>query len=506
MAQDDTRDTGALPPGWLRTTVGELYTVVGGGTPSTKVEEYWQGDIAWISSADIYGPKDIRSRRSITEDAIRHSATNLVPAGSLIVVTRVGLGKVALTSVPICFSQDSQALIGREDVILPDYAIYYLSQVVQEFKHESRGTTIAGVTKRQLVDLPFFLPPLPEQHRIVAEIETQFTRLEAGVAALKRAQAKLRRYKASVLKAACEGRLTEEWTETTHHILEPVSQLLERMRSRSTEHHRIRRKSKKLPALNPNELFPIPAKWEWVRLQDLNLEISDGNYAEKYPRKSEFVHDGVPFIRAVNIGGYGIRPEDMRFISEDKHQSLKRGQLLLNDILITTRGQIGKLAIVTEQFVGCNINAQIVRVNTEGFINPRYFLYCLASEHSQREFQRLKTGSTLQQLPIGQLMQLRLPIPPRGEQNQIVAEVERRLSVVGELEKQVEAALRRAERLRQAILKHAFEGKLVPQDPADEPASVLLERIKAERSGQVGKVRKPGRKPDQGEPEQLALL
>jgi type I restriction enzyme S subunit len=78
--------------------------------------------------------------------------------------------------------------------------------------------------------------------------------------------------------------------------------------------------------------------------------------------------------------------------------------------------------------------------------------------------------------------------------------------VVGELEKQVEAALRRAERLRQAILKHAFEGKLVPQDPADEPASVLLERIKAERSGQVGKVRKPGRKPDQGEPEQLALL
>ena len=95
---------------------------------------------------------------------------------------------------------------------------------------------------------------------------------------------------------------------------------------------------------------------------------------------------------------------------------------------------------------------------------------------------------------------LPIPLPSLAEQHRIVAEVERRLSVVTELEKQVEAALRRAERLRQAILKHAFEGKLVPQDPNDEPASALLARIKAERSGQGKKT-----KVKEGKPEQLKL-
>jgi type I restriction enzyme, S subunit len=95
-----------LPDGWVLTSVGEIYDIVGGGTPSTSIEEYWKGDIAWVTSADIYGLKDIRPRKRITKSAIENSATNLVPEGSLIVVTRVGLGKVALTKIPLCFSQD----------------------------------------------------------------------------------------------------------------------------------------------------------------------------------------------------------------------------------------------------------------------------------------------------------------------------------------------------------------------------------------------------------------
>ncbi|MFH0812498.1 MAG: restriction endonuclease subunit S [Pseudomonadota bacterium] len=134
------------PKGWVWTTVGELYDIVGGGTPSTNVAEYWDGNIPWITSADIYGLKDIRPRKQITKKAIENSATNLVPEGSLIVVTRVGLGKIALTKTPICFSQDSQALVGCNSLPLPDYSLYYLSNAVQIFKYVHRGTTIAGVT------------------------------------------------------------------------------------------------------------------------------------------------------------------------------------------------------------------------------------------------------------------------------------------------------------------------------------------------------------------------
>src|SRR3990172_2744961 len=153
-----------FPKGWVWTRVGQLYNIVGGGTPSTEIAGYWKGGIPWITSADIHGLKDIRPRKQISKDAIENSATNLVPKNSLIVVTRVGLGKIALTKVPICFSQDSQALINSSFLLYPDYSLYYLSKAVQVFKYTHRGTTIAGVTKKQLAELEFPLPPLPEQH------------------------------------------------------------------------------------------------------------------------------------------------------------------------------------------------------------------------------------------------------------------------------------------------------------------------------------------------------
>ncbi len=203
-------DQDKLPKNWVRARVGQLYNIVGGGTPSTNITKYWAGRIPWITSADIYGLKDIKSRKQITNAAVENSATNLVPAGSIIVVTRVGLGKVALTKTSMCFSQDSQALVGN-DMLFPDYSLYYLSQAVQIFRYEHRGTTIGGVTKKQLSELPYPLPPLAEQQRIVAKIEELFSQLDAGIEALKKVRAELKRYRQAVLKYAFEGKLTEEW-------------------------------------------------------------------------------------------------------------------------------------------------------------------------------------------------------------------------------------------------------------------------------------------------------
>ena len=221
-----------LPPLWAEETVGDICKVVGGGTPPTTTEAHWDGTIPWISSADIYGIRDIRPRRKINEGAVKASATNLVPGGSIIVVTRVGLGKVALADEPLCFSQDSQGLVFDSSEMNRLYLTYYLSEAVKRFKYEARGTTINGVTKKQLRELPIPLAPLPEQHRIVAEIETQFTRLDASVAALRRAQANLKRYRASVLKDACEGRLvpTEaDLARSEGRDYEPAAALLERI-------------------------------------------------------------------------------------------------------------------------------------------------------------------------------------------------------------------------------------------------------------------------------------
>ena len=199
-----------LPNGWIKTNVGQLYDIIGGGTPSTKIEKYWKGNIPWISSADIYDLYDIRPRRSITVEAVKSSATNLVPSESIIVVTRVGLGKIAYTKTPICFSQDSQALVGNNSIIDPHYALYYLSKAVQIFKYSNRGTTISGVTKKQLSELSFFLPPLNEQKRIVSKIESIFGNIDSIEKQVNDAIRSLNTLKQSVLKLAFEGKLVPQ--------------------------------------------------------------------------------------------------------------------------------------------------------------------------------------------------------------------------------------------------------------------------------------------------------
>ena len=203
-------DRNNLPKEWLASSVGQLYKIVGGGTPSTKVKRYWNGDILWISSADIHGLYDIRPRRKITPEAIKNSATNLVPTGSIIVVTRVGLGKIARTRTPLCFSQDSHALIGNASFVDPDYILYYLSQAVQFFKHASRGTTISGVTKKQLVNLPLPIAPFNEQKRIASKIESIFDRIDAVERYVESTLNGLDALKKSTLKQAFEGKLVPQ--------------------------------------------------------------------------------------------------------------------------------------------------------------------------------------------------------------------------------------------------------------------------------------------------------
>ena len=272
-----------LPAGWSEVTVDSLCEVVGGGTPSTSNEEYWQGAIPWITSADIYGIRDIRPRRQINVEAITASATNLVPSGSIVVVTRVGLGKVALVEEPLCFSQDSQGLSFDTCRINGLYFTYYLSEAVQRFKYEGRGTTINGVTKKQLRELPVLLPPLAEQHRIVAEIETQFTRLDASVAALRRARANLKRYRASALKAACEGRLvpTEpELARSEGRDYEPAGVLLERIlaeRRARWELQEKRRGNYKEPSAPDTSVLPeLPEGWAWASLDQIIYLLEGG--------------------------------------------------------------------------------------------------------------------------------------------------------------------------------------------------------------------------------------
>ncbi|MCF7920488.1 MAG: N-6 DNA methylase [Candidatus Cloacimonetes bacterium] len=162
-----------IDPGWEVVELGELcIDTLGGGTPSTKIEEYWTGDIPWITSADIVDFHHAKPRKYITERAIKESATHLIPKGNIIVVTRVGLGKLFLNDFDVCISQDSQGLIINKAKVNPEYLLYILIEKVLTFIENSRGATIKGVTKDQLSRLKIPLPSIEKQKGIVLKIQS----------------------------------------------------------------------------------------------------------------------------------------------------------------------------------------------------------------------------------------------------------------------------------------------------------------------------------------------
>ncbi len=158
-------------PEWRKVKLGDVCEkIVGGGTPSTANSDYWQGHIPWITSADIASYKTIKYRKYITAQALDNSATNLIPKNNIIVVTRVGLGKAVRNDIDVCISQDSQGLILKKS-IHPDFLINFLIEKIKIFKSASQGSTIKGITKRQLADIKIPLPSLPEQKVIASLLE-----------------------------------------------------------------------------------------------------------------------------------------------------------------------------------------------------------------------------------------------------------------------------------------------------------------------------------------------
>lgn len=503
-----------IPPTWATAAVQDLFDIVGGGTPSTTVAEYWTGSIPWITSADIDESHHVTPRKFVSEEGIHNSATNKVPPGSIIVVTRVGLGKVGTAPTELCFSQDSQALLFNKALLDPQYVLLFMGQAVAVFKHISRGTTISGVTKKQLATLQFLLPPLSEQERIVAEIEKQFTRLDAAVAALKRVQVNLKRYRAAVLKAACEGRLVPTEAELARkegRSYETGDQLLARiLKERRTKweadqlakmqasgkpskNDDWRKKYKEPEPPDDKDLPILPKGWTWGSLGQI-AEVQGG--IQKQPSRAPH-ENAYPFLRVANVYRRRLDLSEIHRI-EVFGDELSKLRLCAGDLLIVEGNgsptEIGRMAIWKGEIENCVHQNHIIRARLNSGVLPAYCAAYWNSSLGSSEVARV-AGSTsgLYTLSVGKVSKIAIPIPPTGEQERIVNEMERVLATLSEVEPSALSNQRRADRLRQSILKRAFEGKLVPQDPNDEAASALLDRIRAERSANVNNKQYLGR-------------
>ena len=394
----------------------------------------------------------------------------------------------------------TEFLVFKETQALANAFLMHLlssSDLVGYASANSAGVNLPRVSAKRLAEYRFPLAPLPEQRRIVAKIESLFAKLDEGVAALQRAQANLERYRASVLKAAVDGRLTEQWhreNPSDETGAELLRRILAERRKRWEEEQlaNFEAKGRKPPRnwkakykepVEPDtrNLRELPDGWCWATVDQLGRVI--GGLTKNPARRNLSLR--LPYLRVANVYADEMRLDDIRTIGVTKAE-LDRVSLLPGDLLIVegngSADQIGWVALWDGTIKPCVHQNHLIKVRFGRYIRPRWPLMWLLSPAGRSTvLHRASSTSGLHTLSLSKVRSLPIPLPPRLEQ----AEAERAASTLRDATQIVEGGLGagtiRADALRQSILKRAFEGRLVPQDPADEPASVLFDRIRAQR-------------------------
>lgn len=349
-------------------------------------------------------------------------------------------------------------------------------------------------------EIPVPLPPLPEQHRIVEKIEALFSELDKGVEQLKTAQQQLKVYRQAVLKWAFEGKLTEEWRKQmseargqrsevvdgqANNKSQTARDLLERIKQeREAQAKASGKKLKPVTPLSEKELAELPKLpegWGWVKLRDVT-DVS-GGLTKNAKRNSLAIKR--PYLRVANVYENRLNLTQVDFIGLRKEE-LTRVTLQTDDLLIVegngSKDQIGRVAIWNGLVKDCVHQNHIIKARGFSERVMAFLLYFLISRIGRNHIEKVASSTSgLFTLSISKVEQLSVPICCADEQMIVVQEIETRLSVCDKLEETITESLQQSEALRQSILKKAFEGKLVPQDPRDEPASVLLDRIRRRR-------------------------
>ncbi|MCK0166966.1 restriction endonuclease subunit S [Jannaschia sp. S6380] len=372
-----------------------------------------------------------------------------------------------------------------------------------------KGGLQGNVNAKTLGSIELPLCPTNEQRRIVEKIEALYEEIDAGVESLRTARVKLGLYRKSLLKSAFEGRLTADWRARNTDKLEPPETLLARIQSeRDTrykaaldawqtaltdwrangEQEKKPAKPKRLADVKPqhisDEVCPtFPDGWGSSRLGNLNVTVSDGPFGSNL-KTSDYTDSGVRVIRLENIGHGEFLEGKRSFVSEDKYQTIKKHSVYPGTIVVSSFVTEAVRSCVVPSSIPLAINkADCFAVVIAGHeISIEYSAYYLQSLQVFRQVEDLVHGIGRPRINTTQLKELHFPICSPAEQTEIVRILDEKLSAADAMEAEIDAALTRADALRQSILKKAFSGKLVPQDPNDEPASTLLARIQAARA------------------------
>jgi len=453
-----------LRPRWKWVHLGDVTEVVRGASPRPKGDpRYFGGKIPWIMISDVTrqpGKYLYSTKQGVTEAGAQLSRK--LPAGSLILSNSGTVCVPKILKVDGCIHDGFVAFPTLERNVDLDFAFYWFEAVRPRIIDENRqGVTQVNLNTGIVREMPFPFAPRDEQKAIVAEIEKQFTRLDAGVASLKRVQTALKRYRASVLKAACEGRLvpTEaELARKENRSYETSEELLQRILKERREKQDGKNKYKELLSTNIVDLPQLPQRWVYAKvgqLGDVQLgrQRSPKNVSKDFPTK---------YIRAANITEHGIDISDvleMEFNPGERERfALREDDVVLSEAS-GSASQVGKPAIWHNELPLCCFQNTVIRFRPS-ILDSRYALVIFRHFYVNKVFAKIAGGVGINHLGADKFSAIPFPLPPLREQQRIVAEVERRLSMIEELETVTSIELQRATGLRQSILEQAFKGKL----------------------------------------------
>ena len=483
-----------LPPGWAKTSLGEIVE------PRTGKANPQKTPAARFIGMEQVEAHTMRLLGTVPAATMKSGANTFQPFDVLYGRMRAYLNKV--------YQPDFAGLCSGEFIVFPEtcavlgrFLKYRLNagDFVRFANHINTGDR-PRVDFDQIKIFNLLLPPKPEQERIADALDELLSDIDAGVAALQRVQAKLKHYRIVVLKAAVEGALTTKWRDKKTNT-DPASILLTRIlteRRRRWEKVQLQKfkdagkeppkdwKSKYKEPVTPDttKLPALPSGWCWARLGQLLFEIEAGKSFSCVPRRAGLDEWGIIKVSAMSWGFFDETENKTVPVSRkiDPYYEIKSGDILLSRA--NTYELVGASVLVKSCRPHLLMSDKSMRLLHSPNLDKVWLKTILESPVVQRQLSQKSTGTKEGMRNVSQesVLDVVIPLAPAVECLAIVEAVENQLSVVDHLEADLVAKLKSAQALRQSILRHAFTGQLVPQNPKDEPAAELLKRIAAQRA------------------------
>jgi type I restriction enzyme, S subunit len=501
-----------LPHGWVTTFLGEIAEWGSGGTPSRRVKEYFEGDIPWIKTGELNQKYISDSEEKISRQAVEKSSAKIFPKGSVgIAMYGATIGKLAIWRIDASTNQACAVAKIDTSILFNEFLYYFLLSEKSSLIKAGKGGAQPNISQGVIKSWSINLPPFNEQHRIVAKIEELFSEIDKGVESLKTAKAQLQVYRQALLKHAFEGKLTAQWRSNNPDKVVPAAELLRSIEQAREERYQqqlidwqtavekweFNGKEGKKPSqssksgcitnINDKQLEDyekLPHEWVYLRAEDISDFITKGTTPSK---DKLFAGCGdIPFIKVYNLTKNGRLDfsVDPTFTDRETHNCfLARSKVYPDDVLMNIVGPpLGKVSIVPKTHEEWNINQAIVRFRS-CFLDSRYLSNYLLAEQTVRKMSgKAKATAGQFNLTLEICRDVFIPVCGQQEQEEILKLIDANLTHAEAIENEINLAVKKGEILRQSILKKAFSGQLVPQDPTEEPASELLKRIQSEKA------------------------